>query len=155
MNNTTNKQKVLLVASFGGHFKQLMRIKSLLDEEKFEFVCISTNPELVASGQCQGHIVDVNADKIWQMLLCFPKCIRLLMKLNPKYVISTGALPGLCMVIAARLLGKKTIWVDSIANYSTLSKSGRYARRWANLWCTQWEHLAAEQDKLIYIGKVL
>ncbi|GAB3376494.1 UDP-N-acetylglucosamine transferase subunit ALG14 [Spongiibacter taiwanensis] len=149
------KVKVLMAASFGGHYKQLMRVCNLLDSEKYEFVITSTNKFLSIDGKNAEYIPDLNANEIWKVIICMPRCFYILMKYRPSYVVSTGALPGLCMLICAKLLRKRTVWIDSIANYSSLSKSGKYARRWADLWGTQWEHLASQDAKLTYMGKVL
>jgi hypothetical protein len=40
------------------------------------------------------------------------------------------------------MLGKKAIWIDSVANVEKLSMSGKLAGHIATLWLTQWEHLA-------------
>ncbi|MCI5150914.1 MAG: UDP-N-acetylglucosamine--LPS N-acetylglucosamine transferase, partial [Candidatus Electrothrix sp. MAN1_4] len=38
--------------------------------------------------------------------------------------------------------GARTIWIDSIANSDKLSMSGQKVGKYADLWLTQWEHLA-------------
>ena len=60
-------------------------------------------------------------------------------------VISTGAAPGCFAVILGRILGARTIWLDSIANVDRVSLSGRLVRRYAGLWLSQWEHLAGQK----------
>ncbi len=57
-------------------------------------------------------------------------------------MISTGALPGYMALRLGKLLGANTIWVDSIANVEELSESGRRIGNHADLWLTQWQHLA-------------
>ena len=57
-------------------------------------------------------------------------------------VISTGAAPGYFAIRIGRLLGAKTIWVDSIANAEELSMTGKLVQRHADVWLTQWEHLS-------------
>jgi hypothetical protein len=64
--------------------------------------------------------------------------------MRPDVVISTGAAPGFLALRLGRLLGARTIWVDSVANGEELSMSGKLAGRYADLWLTQWEHLAHE-----------
>ncbi|MDE5594558.1 MAG: hypothetical protein K2I89_03170 [Muribaculaceae bacterium] len=68
-------------------------------------------------------------------------------------VISTGAAPGFAALMAARVCGVKTIWIDSIANVQRLSASGRIARMFVSRIYTQWPALADE--KVIYAGNVL
>jgi UDP-N-acetylglucosamine:LPS N-acetylglucosamine transferase len=64
---------------------------------------------------------------------------------RPDVVISTGAAPGYFAIRAGKLLGARTIWVDSMANAERLSLSGRRVKSHADLWLTQWPHLAAPE----------
>ena len=57
-------------------------------------------------------------------------------------------------LVIGRILGARTIWLDSIANIEELSGSGRMVRRFADLWLTQWPHLAGP-DGPEYAGAVL
>ena len=73
---------------------------------------------------------------------------------RPRVVISTGASVGYFALRVGKMLGARTIWVDSIANVERVSKSGMLARGCADLWLTQWEHLAAP-DGPEFAGTVL
>ena len=63
---------------------------------------------------------------------------------RPDVIISTGAAPGYIALRIGKLIGAKTVWLDSIANAEELSLSGAMAGRYADLWLTQWAHLAGE-----------
>jgi hypothetical protein len=73
---------------------------------------------------------------------------------RPHLVISTGAAPGYFGLRVASLIGSRTIWVDSIANAEQLSLSGRRVGRYADLWLTQWPHLAGPEGPF-FEGAVL
>ena len=88
------------------------------------------------------------------MLKCAWGIYRLLRRLKPDVVLSTGAAPGFFAVRLASLMGIRTVWVDSIANGEELSLSGQKAGRFVDLWVTQWEHLA-KPDGPHYFGNVL
>jgi hypothetical protein len=74
--------------------------------------------------------------------------------LRPDVIVTTGAAPGFAAIMFGRLLGAKTVWIDSIANSEELSTSGKQARRWATAWVTQWEHLSQDNGPE-YWGAVL
>ena len=76
------------------------------------------------------------------------------MRHRPDVVLSTGAAPGFFAILFGKLLGARTIWVDSIANAEQLSLSGKKAGRFADLWLTQWPHLAQPGGPL-YKGSVI
>jgi len=73
---------------------------------------------------------------------------------HPHVVISTGAAPGYFAVRIGKLLGARTIWLDSIANIEQLSMSGSLAGPYADLWLTQWPHLETD-DGPLFKGAVL
>jgi UDP-N-acetylglucosamine:LPS N-acetylglucosamine transferase len=73
---------------------------------------------------------------------------------RPDVIVSTGAAPGYFALRLGKFLGLRTIWVDSIANVERLSLSGQRVGRFADLWLTQWPHLAAAGGPS-YHGSVL
>ena len=78
----------------------------------------------------------------------------LVLRVRPDIVISTGALPGYMAIRLGKLFGARTIWVDSIANAHELSASGKHVGKFADLYLTQWEHLARDKGPL-FKGAVL
>jgi UDP-N-acetylglucosamine:LPS N-acetylglucosamine transferase len=99
-------------------------------------------------------ISDCNRSRKLRVLWCACVIGLLLIRLRPDVVVSTGAAPGYFALRLGRLLGARTIWVDSVANAEELSMSGQMAAPYASLWLTQWEHLAGERGP-IFRGSVL
>ena len=79
---------------------------------------------------------------------CALKVLWTLLRERPTIVVSTGAAPGYLAIRGGRLLGARTIWIDSVANVEELSMSGRMASATADLCLTQWPHLAGGQRPL-------
>jgi UDP-N-acetylglucosamine:LPS N-acetylglucosamine transferase len=92
-------------------------------------------------------------NKLGLLRLAF-RLLRIMATERPDAIISTGAAPGFLAIRIGRLLGAKTIWVDSIANAERLSLSGSRVGPYADLWLTQWPHLA-QPDGPHYAGSVL
>ncbi|MCC5787805.1 MAG: hypothetical protein JJU33_14015 [Phycisphaerales bacterium] len=67
-------------------------------------------------------------------------------RVRPDVVVTTGAAPGYAAIRFAKLLGARTMWIDSIANSEELSMSGRMAGKHAHEWLTQWEHLGVSGE---------
>ncbi len=78
----------------------------------------------------------------------------ILLRERPHTVISTGAAPGYFAMRIGKLLRARTVWIDSIANADRMSMSGELVRKYADLWLTQWPHLAG-RDGPNYAGSVL
>jgi len=87
------------------------------------------------------------------MIPSFFQLLRIVRKEKPDAIITTGAAPGLMCLLAGKILGKKTIWIDSIANVQHLSASGRIAAKFATRVYTQWKDLAT--DKIVFAGNIL
>jgi len=109
-------------------------------EVTFETVHESYRAEVPSHNFCV-----VNDANRWSKLALLKAAWRLVWivwKEKPDIVISTGAAPGYFALRLGKMFGARTIWLDSIANVEGLSMSGRIAGRCADLWLTQWAHLA-------------
>jgi len=146
--------KVLAVASFGGHWIQLRSLRPLLD--KFNTVYVSTNNEINsdAVGSRYFSVADASTSAKFKLLIQLAQLIYIFIVVRPKLVISTGASVGFFSVLLGKLFLCKTVWIDSVANYDQLSKSGELARKYSDIWLSQWEHVA-NQSGASYLGKVL
>jgi len=78
-----------------------------------------------------------------------------MLRFRPEAVITTGAAPGYVALRLAKLAGRRTVWLDSIANAEEISMSARLARPYADLWLTQWEELSRQTPGLQYWGQIL
>jgi len=144
------KKKVLAVASKGGHSIQLMRLKPVLDQYDTSYV---------SSQHYDGmdnftRVTDANRNSKFRLMLLFFQVLWIVIRKRPNIVISSGAAPGYFTVLCGKLLGAKTIWIDSIANAEELSMSGQRAGKFADLWLTQWPEVAHENGPK-YGGRVL
>jgi UDP-N-acetylglucosamine:LPS N-acetylglucosamine transferase len=146
-------RKILAVASGGGHWVQLMRLRPAFEGFRVEY--LTTNSAYASEVDGPLHAVtDANLWEKAKLLKMFFQVLRVVLKSKPDIVLTTGAAPGYAALLFGRLLGKRTIWIDSIANSEQLSNSGAKARRIADLWLTQWAHLAKENGPR-YWGSVI
>lgn len=139
-----SKGALLAVSSGGGHWEELILLRPALLE--FDPIFATTDQELSRrEGLDRFHVLpDANRDAPLRAIHCLLASFALIRRLRPKVVVTTGALPGLFCLIAARAMGARTIWIDSIANSDKPSLSGRCAQPFAHEWFTQWPHLAGE-----------
>ena len=138
------RRKVLAVSSGGGHWVQLLRLVPAFGGCDVVFVTVSEMYRSDVSGRPFHVVTDATRWNRWRLVQLMFQILGHCWRVRPDVVVSTGAAPGLFALAFGRLLGAKTIWVDSIANVERLSMSGRLARAVAQLWLTQWPHLARE-----------
>jgi UDP-N-acetylglucosamine:LPS N-acetylglucosamine transferase len=148
-----NRQRVLAVASSGGHWVQLRRLTPAFDGHDVAYV--TTDPGHRSEvGTARFYVArDANRWNKLALVRCAARILWVLLRERPTVVVSTGAAPGYLAIRFARLLGARTVWIDSVANVEELSMSGRMASATADLCLTQWPHLAEGQVR--YLGAVL
>lgn len=152
----SDKPKLLAISSPGGHWIQLTRLCAGL-ENRYNIVyampaALFTSTTL--SERKVYSVTDVSADDKWRLIPCSLQVLYLLLKERPKAILSTGAAPGAIAIWLGSLLGIRTIWVDSIANVKQISRAGRLAKKRADVFLTQWEHLSDDQT-ILFKGAVL
>ena len=147
------KKRVLAIASGGGHWVQLQRLRPALQGHDVAYATVSAMyRDDIPDGRF--HVVpDATRWERWPLFKLALAVFWLLLRERPHVVISTGAAPGFFALVLGKLMGARTIWVDSMANVEELSRSAHLVRRFADLWLTQWPHLASE-DGPAYHGAV-
>lgn len=149
-----DRVRVLAAASGGGHWEQLMLLRPTLAQYDIRFA--TTEPAIAAQHGVEAveSLPDCNQNKPLQSALCAFKALWIVLKHRPQVVLSTGAAPGFFCILAGRLTGARTLWIDSVANGEELSMCGKLAKRFAHECWTQWEHLAGG-ERPRYFGAVL
>lgn len=155
MSAETRRPKVLAVASKGGHWQQMMQLLPAFSESDVTFG--STDQGLAQDVAMAPFVLlkDYNQNEKGKVLAGLFETFGVLRRVNPDCVISTGAAPGLLCLLWGRIMGKRTIWIDSIANGEELSLSGRLAKKFSTDVLTQWEHLAESEEGVEYWGSVI
>jgi UDP-N-acetylglucosamine:LPS N-acetylglucosamine transferase len=148
------RPKVLAIASGGGHWVQLLRLRPAFEGCDIVFATAKEGYRADVGDAEFRVIVDANRSNKIGLLKSAWSIFRLLRSERPDVVISTGAAPGFFALKMAKMIGIRTIWVDSIANAEELSMSGAKAGTCADLWLTQWPHLAREGGPT-HLGNVL
>jgi len=149
-----NKDKrIVLAASAGGHWVQLLRLRPAFEDFQIDYISTLPFDEKELNGKL--HVVtDANMSEKLKAMKMALQVFWVLLKVRPKFIVTTGALPGLASIAIGRLIGAKTIFIDSIANAEKMSLSGKGAKYFAHVWLTQWPDLAVT-DGPDYWGKVL
>jgi UDP-N-acetylglucosamine:LPS N-acetylglucosamine transferase len=143
MAELSRRRRVVAIASGGGHWIQLQRLRPAFEGFDVAFVSVYSDYAEDLPGERFYTVSDVTRMSLLKLLVLIPQFARIMLKERPDVVITTGSAPGLIGLLVARLLTPaKTIWIDSIANCERLSSSGFQARRVAHKWLTQWPELA-------------
>jgi hypothetical protein len=159
----SRRPRVLAVASGGGHWVQLFRLRPAWDGCDVTYMTTDaqlrtllmedaslrnqTPPELIV-------VTDANRWQRLRLLLTSLFVVATVLRLRPDVIVTTGAAPGYFAIRVGRIIGCRTVWVDSIANVEGVSMSGSMAERYCDLWLTQWPHLESPRGPR-FAGRVL
>lgn len=143
--------RILAVASAGGHWVQLMRLRPAW--KGLEVIYVTTDPDVAPilraearlAGEAEPRLRVIEEGNRWQKRKLVKQLLQLfviMLWLRPDAVITTGAAPGYFALRLGKMFGARTVWIDSIANAEELSLSGQKVGKYADLWLTQWPQLA-------------
>jgi UDP-N-acetylglucosamine:LPS N-acetylglucosamine transferase len=155
--------RVLAISSGGGHWIQLWRMRPAWDD--CEVCYVTTDPSQLEIIQNDARnrklsepvfysIVEANRWQKLRLLYLLVQVAWILFKFRPTNVVTTGAAAGYFAIRLGKLLGARTVWIDSLANVDRLSLSGERVGRYADVWLTQWPNLE-RPDGPTYKGSVL
>jgi hypothetical protein len=148
------RKKILAIASGGGHWVQLLRLRPAFDGCDVVYATVRSAYQLDVPG-CEFRLIpDGNQWNKLALIWSAVGVLFLIMIERPDVVVSTGAAPGYFGVLFGKWFKARVVWLDSIANAEELSLSGKLAGKVADLWLTQWEPLARASGPE-WIGNVL
>lgn len=145
---------LLAVASGGGHWVQMQRLSAAFDGAEVHY---ATTDASAAEATQVGRVhvyPDANKQTPLRLILCLLRLAWIVLRVRPDVVVSTGAAGGFLAIRMARLMGARTMFIDSIANARELSISARLALGVADRVLSQWPRVA-ELSGAEYRGAVL
>ena len=144
----------MLVASSGGHWVQLNRLLPAFAGGDLIFVTTDKKYSTTVGSNRFYLVPDASRWNKFKLIFLALKMLLIIVIVHPDIVVSTGAAPGFFAILFGKKIGSKTIWLDSLANVDKMSMSGQMVRKYADLWLTQWEHVAKSEGPT-YSGAVL
>lgn len=149
-----SRPRVLAIASGGGHWVQLMRLRPAFADAAVTFVTVRPSYQSDVPGEDFRVIPDATRWNKFKLLLMAAKIFWIVVTVRPDVVVSTGAAPGYFAIRFGKWFRARTCWIDSIANAEILSLSGQQIRPHASIVLTQWPHVA-EASGVEFAGSVL
>jgi len=147
------KKLVMAIASRGGHWTQLNRLSAVWEDQDVIFITNDSSLKSHVGNAKFETVIDANMEQKFKLILLAVQTFSKVMKHRPDVIISTGAAPGFFALIWGKVIGAKTVWVDSVANAEELSLAGKKVSKIADVWLTQWPEVASE-DGPLYKGRV-
>ena len=140
----TRQIRILAVASGGGHWVQLLRLRPAWVGCEVAYATVHPDSAAEVPGARFFSFRDASRKNKAAFAVVALQLFRAVAAVRPDVVVTTGSAPALLAIVFGRLFGARTLWIDSIANSEVMSSSGLRARRLAHQCLTQWPDLAAD-----------
>lgn len=153
------KKRVLFISSTGGHLTELMQLKSMFDNYEYHVITEKTKVNLDLKKK-YGKKIDFLVYGTKDHMLTYPfklmyntfKSLFLYFKIHPDYIVTTGAHTAGPISCIGKLFGTKIIYIESFANISTKTLTGRYLYPIADVFIVQWKSMLKLYPDAIYGG---
>lgn len=135
-----SNERILIVASAGGHLTQAMCMASLFDD-----IVLVSNKQFLGSERISSF------HKIWDTqhnplihLFNVGHAAYILLTERPAAILSTGGPIALPFALVAKIFGYRFVWVDTLSRVVELSNTGRIILRYKlyDVFISQWEEVA-------------
>lgn len=153
-------KKILVVCSAGGHLAQGMKLARDLDTAQLFLATESRAKNFYDYSKFEKSFFfrdctdGYSFNFIRNFILNLPILCICLLRVRPDIVVSTGAAIGVPALFFSRLIGARTIFVESFAKVKTPTLSGRIAYQFVHEFYVQWPSLLTIYPKAEFKGPI-
>ena len=157
--------RLLIVLGEGGHTTELLRLVDLLgDRYDYHYVVSKEDNLSVDRIKHLGPLHGLSRPRgkqtgkreaIFRTILSGIQSLRILLRVRPDAILSTGPAIAVPVSVFGKLLGTRVIFVETGSRVTALSLTGRIMYRWADLFFVQWPQLAEKLPRAIYAGRLV
>ncbi|MBI2542894.1 MAG: polysaccharide biosynthesis protein [Candidatus Aenigmarchaeota archaeon] len=146
--------KMLIPVSPGGHLTQSVFLAEKLKGYDLTFVTAYSAKFRSPTKKWKFRFV-INPDRyLLKFMVLIFQSLWILLRENPKVIVSTGSNIPIPFFIIGKLMGKKLIYIESFSRVKTPSLSGRILYRFSDLFFVQWETMKKSYPNAIYAGRL-
>lgn len=131
--------KIALVCSQGGHLTEMLLLMEAFEDQDVFF--ITYKDPTTSQLKYKKYLVKNIGTNLWRMIEVFFQVIMILRKEKPGLIVSTGAEIAIPVFLSAKLLGIKTVYIESWCRVKTKSATGRILYHFSNIFLVQWKEL--------------
>ena len=133
-------ERVALVSSVGGHLTELLCLREAYEQHDHFYVFNDITQFAPPAGTPVYTIAHAERDP--RVVSNVFEVLRIFRKERPTVMLSTGAGPAVSAAIAAKLLGVRVVYVETVAAVSEPSLTGILMEPLADAYFVQWPELA-------------
>lgn len=150
---TDGERVCLLVASSGGHLLQLNQLREIWEREERHWVTFDKpDARSLLAGEAVTFAHHPTNRSLRNLVRNTLLAARLLRRLRPSAIVTTGAGVAVPFCYLGRLYGAKVIYIESFARVDEPSLTGRLVHPAADRFFVQWPALETRFRKAEHLG---
>ena len=157
--------KILVHLGMGGHTSQILRLVELLGPAyDYEYLLGDDDQTSEAKIRFKGKIYRVKNPRLMEDSSIFKVTLKMvpatlgliktLIKSRPKALVSAGPSLAIPLFWLAKVMGIKTIFVESWVRVHHKSQTGKLVYPVSSLFLVQWESMKKVYPKAVYAGRL-
>lgn len=155
--NKTNRLKLCLACSAGGHLTELSHLKECYSEYIHFFITFKRIDTIELKKYGKVYFVDDPERSLKGFIKCLIQSFKILLKEKPDVVISTGAGVAIPACYLSKIFfGSRVIFIESFCRIEKPSLSGRIIYPISDMFLVQWKSMLEKYgEKAIYRGAIV
>ncbi len=153
------KKNVMFISSTGGHLNEMLQLKELFEKYDYYIVTEKTKSNLNLKNKYKNKVSFlVYGTKDHMLVYPFKliyntfKSLFVYLKVHPDYIVTTGAHTAGPMCCIGKLLGSRIIYIETFANITTKTITGKCLYPIADKFIVQWESMLKLYPEAVYGG---
>lgn len=154
-------KKVMFISSTGGHLSEILQLKPMFKD--YDFHLITEKDKMTENmkqeyGDKISFLVYGTRSHLFRYIFQFLyNCILTVIyyfKYRPDYIVSTGAHTAGPMCLLGKIFGSKIIFIETFANRTSKTMTGKLVYYFADLFIIQWEEMKELYPKAVVGGPI-
>jgi UDP-N-acetylglucosamine:LPS N-acetylglucosamine transferase len=160
-----SKKKILAILGEGGHSSEILRLIELIGDD-YSYYYIVIKNDIISKSKIKDAEEIIQVDRVRnkidnyilpgvKTILLIIKSIKIICKIQPNAILSTGPAVAVPICLVGKLFRKKIVFVETGSRVTTLSTTGKILYRFSDIFFVQWPKLKSMYPKAIYAGRFM
>ncbi len=151
-----SSQRILFTCSSGGHLEEILQLQKIIAKSNSYLFTETNQKDLKDFGKV--YTVNQINRKEKNFFINFIKLFflsrKIIKKIRPSVIVSTGALVTVPMCIIGKFMHIKIIYIESFARIDKPSLTGKIMYKFADVFVVQWKDLLKYFPKAKFWGGI-